>query len=58
MNKNREVWIVQYYCGPALGSVEGVYTRKTLAQAKKEEMQRRGDDAIISKYKLNPTEED
>lgn len=57
-NKEREVYVVQHYCGPALGSVEGVYTRERLAQAKKEELQRRGEDCILSKYKLNPTEED
>ena len=56
--KDGTVYVVQTFCGPAWGLVEGVYTRKRLALAKKESLQRRGDDAAIHEYKLNPSEEE
>lgn len=56
--KDGIVYVVQKFCGPSWGTVEGVFTRKRLALAKKEQLQRGGDDAAIHEYKLNPSEED
>lgn len=56
--KDGTVYVVQTICGPYWGLVEGVYTRKRLALAKKESLQRGGKDAAIHEYTINPSEEE
>lgn len=47
------VYVVQRFNGPALGSVEAVFSSKRKAQAHKELLQRNGEDSVILEFTVN-----